>query len=83
MAYITFSEEIEVTADEWFDEADSADRAEMWDICKEWAKGRIDIDTGQPKAVSIMEQAFLDKLTELSFRYHGLSQETIDKIMSL
>ena len=81
MAYITFSEEIDVSADEWFDEADSADRADMWDLCKEWAKGRIDL--GEPEPATIMEQAFMDKLKELQSRYYSLPQETIDKIMSL
>ena len=81
MAYITFSEDIDVSADEWFDAANNSDRAEMWDLCREWAKDRI--RQAEPKPTSIMEQAFLDKLEELRSRYYSLPQETIDKIMSL
>lgn len=81
MAYITFSEEIDVSAYEWFDEANNSDRAEMWDLCKEWAKDRI--AQAEPKPTSIMEEAFMDKLNELHFRYYSLPQETIDKIMNL
>ena len=84
MAYITLSEEVDVTADDWFDEAYESERKEMYELCKEhFAAEEVLVRKRGSENVSIIENEFLSKLDELEKRYLSLTTEQINLIMSI
>lgn len=76
MAYvnITIDQDVDISADEWWDNADKHERKEMMNLVGFE-------ETKQP--VSLMEEAFQTKLKQLKDEYHTLPQSVIDVIMAL
>lgn len=76
MAYIsiTLEDDIDISANEWWDSATDLDRKEMINLVS-FEK------TKEP--ISLMEEDFQAKLKQLSDEYHTLPQSVIDAIMAL
>jgi len=77
MAYVN------VSADDWFDEASDGEREEMLDICKDYFKDDVVMLPVPPAANSIMHHQYNEKLDELKSKWYSLPQETINLIMSI
>ena len=71
-----FRAEIEVDAQDWWDEAYKAERDEMIEIV------RGEIGSGG-SSTNLMHDEFLESLNKLSANYYMMKKEEIDLVLSL
>ena len=69
--------DVDVDAQEWFDNAYDDERKDMYEICKEHFDGI------KPNGMSIIEEEFHKKLDQLRNNYINLTKVQLNQLMSI
>jgi hypothetical protein len=83
MAYITLSEEVDVSPEDWFDEAYDDEREEMYKICRKYFEAEETLVAIPENATSIQEQEFIELLKNIKERYLTLTAEQINQLKNI
>lgn len=75
--YTSVDVDLDVDAQDWFDNSIEDERKDMYEICKEHFEGI------KPNSMSLPEAEFHNKLSELRKRYVTLTKEQYNLIMSI